>query len=52
MINSGGSIEAAAVMLMIVFIKSCTVLEPIIGIIISGITIRNWIHAARAGTPF
>ncbi len=26
--NSGGSIEAAAVMLISVFIKSCTLLEP------------------------
>ena len=44
--------DAAAVMLMMVFIKSCTVFEPSVGIIISGITIKNWIQAARAGTPF
>ena len=52
MMNNGGSMDAAAVILIIVFIRSCTVLEPSIGIIISGMTIRNWIHAARAGTPF
>ena len=52
MMNSGGSMEAAAVMLMMVFIRSCTVLDPSVGIIISGMTIRYWIQAARAGTPF
>ena len=52
MMNNGGSMDAAAVILIMVFIRSCTVLEPSIGIIISGMTIRNWIHAARAGTPF
>ena len=51
MMNSGGSIEAAAVMLISVFIKSCTLLEPSVGISISGMTMKNWICAARVGTP-
>ena len=51
MMNSGGSMEAAAVMLMTVFIRSCAVLEPRVGITINGSTMRYWIQAARAGTP-
>ncbi|MNC73161.1 hypothetical protein D3C75_1243140 [compost metagenome] len=41
MINSGGNMEAAAVMLISVFINSCTLPEPTVGISISGITIKN-----------
>lgn len=44
--------DVAAVILIIVFIRFCTVLESSIGIIISGMTIRNWIYVARVGTSF
>ncbi|MNT11315.1 hypothetical protein D3C72_1461890 [compost metagenome] len=49
--NNGGNIEAAAVMFISVFINSCTLSEPNVGISISGITIKNCSQAARVGTP-
>ena len=52
MMNSGGSMEAAAVMLMTVFIRSCAVLEPGSGSPSAAARWWYWIQAARAGTPF